>query len=79
VRVGSPSPDDARLVRENDRLGTIAERQLHEETVHMRLDRGHAQHESLSDLSVGQASTDQLEDFSLAFGERVELARRRAG
>src|SRR5439155_24817599 len=53
--------DEARLVREDDRLHAVAQLELHQQVRHMRLHRRLADEELLRDLRVREPARDQLQ------------------
>lgn len=50
----------------------VAEAELGEDVVHVRLDGPLTEHQLVGDLGVGQAATDQGEDLALACGQDLQ-------
>ena len=70
IRAG---PDDAGLIREDDGLDPVSEREFREHAGDMGLDRRARDDELIGDLGVREAAGDEREDLVLARRELVEL------
>src|SRR3954471_6858127 len=69
--------EESGLVREHDRLDTVAEVQLLEDVRDVCLDRRVAYVELSANLNVREAAGDQAKHVELALGQTVEPRRRR--
>ena len=69
--------EDARLVREHDRLDAVAELELLEDVRDVRLHGGLADEELPADLGVREPAGDQAEHLELALRQLVEPGRAR--
>src|SRR3954469_9731816 len=58
--VDGAGPDEAGLVREHDRLGTVAQVELVEQVGDVGLDGRLGEEQRLGDLAVGETAADQL-------------------
>jgi hypothetical protein len=61
--------DEAGLVGDHDQLRSVADVQFRHRPVDVRLGGGRADHQPVGDFVVGQAKSDQGEDFPLACGQ----------
>lgn len=55
--------------RHEDRFSTVADTQLSKGVLHVPFHRGLRQSEALTNLSVGQATRSNIDDFNLARGQ----------
>src|SRR5580704_11384564 len=65
--------DQAALVGEDDGLGAVAQRELHQDAADVRLDRLLGDHQVARDLAVGHAAGDEAQHLGLAVGQAVEV------
>src|SRR5436190_8153376 len=72
--VDRAGPDEAGLVREHDRLGTVAQVELVEQVGDGGLDGRLGEEQQLGDIAARETAADQLEGLDLAFGQ---IAQRR--
>src|SRR5215813_15567223 len=63
----------AALVREDDRLNSVAQLELHENPLDVGPDSGLLDDQDRRDLAVREAAGDQLEDLALAWGQPLEV------
>ena len=68
--------DEARFVREHDRLDAIAQSELREDVGKVGAHRRVGDEEGARDLGVRQTARDQREHLELSLGQLFELGRR---
>src|ERR1035438_7840497 len=68
--------DEAGVVGGDDELGAVARPELHEQAADVSLRGRQADMQVGSDLCVGQAESDQGQDFALPLGYLVDRDRR---
>jgi hypothetical protein len=65
-------PHDAGLVGQDHRVNAVAHAQLHEDPLHVGLDRGLLDHQLLGDLAVAEPARQQRQHVALARGQLAE-------